>query len=432
MNDIPIGVLLGALVVLLLLSAFFSTSETSMMALNRYRLKHLAREGHRGAKLTSGLLAHTDKLLGVILLGNNLINAAAAALVTVITLREFGNGGLALTLATLAVTFAILVFSEVTPKILGAAYAETIALKVAYVLAPLLRLAYPVVWFVNLFVRAILWLLRLTPPVGESNQALRPEELRTAVLEAGRYIPAQHQNMFLNLFELQSITVDDVMTPRSQIEALDIEAPVEVIIEQLATSHHTRLPAFRRELNEVIGIIHIRRVMHWLHAGTLDLDTLRETLQDPYFIPGGTPLLLQLQHFQENHRRLGLVVDEYGELMGLVTLEDILEEIVGEFTTHGPQQSGTYQKLEDGSFLVDAGAALRTLNRKLKLHFPLTGPKTLNGLLLEHLQDIPEGGISLKVAGYPIEIVQTHDRVIKMARIFPATEAENDALRSDG
>jgi Mg2+/Co2+ transporter CorB len=418
LDDIPISALIGAFFVLLILSAFFSTSETSMMALNRYRLKHLVQQGHRGAKLTSLLLARTDKLLGVILLGNNLVNAAAAALVTAITFRLFGQNEWALSLATLVVTFMILVFSEVTPKVLGAAYSERIAFPASYLLTPLLKLAYPIVWFVNLFVRSLLWIMRLKPQSVVENQ-LGLEELRTVVLEAGHFFPQKHQSILLNLFELENITVDDVMTPRNQIEAIDIAAPADIIIQRLSTSHHTRLPVYSEQLDEIIGIVHVRRVLHQAQVGELNADTIKEITRDPYFIPAGTPLFTQLQHFQENHRRIGLVVDEYGELMGLVTLEDILEEIVGEFTTNAPSQIGAYRKQEDGSWLVEGSSLLRDLNRKLGLSLPLDGPKTLNGLILEHLEDIPEADTSLRIANHTLEIVQTQDRVVKMVRIFP-------------
>ena len=422
MNDIPLGVLIGTLAVLLILSGFFSISETSMMALNRYRLKHLVKQGHRGAKLTAYLLEHTDKLLGILLLGNNLLNAAAAALVTVITIKLFGDNEWSLTIGTLAVTFLILVFSEITPKVLGAAYPERVALPASYVLTPLLRLAYPVIWFVNLFVKLLLWLMRLKPNDAETH-SLSPEELRTLVLEAGHYIPQKHQSILLNLFSLEKITVDDVMTPRNQIEALDIDASAEEIRHQLSTSHHTRLPVYQGQLDNIIGQIHMRKVLHQTQTGELDAEALREVMREPYFIPAGTALFTQLQHFQETQRRAGLVVDEYGELLGLVSLEDILEEIVGEFTTHAPAQGSTYRRQEDGGWLVDGGSLLRDLNRKLALQFPLDGPKTLNGLILEHLEDIPEAGISLKIADIALEIIQTQDRAVKVVKIFPPTRA---------
>lgn len=416
MDDISTSALFSVLMLLLIFSGFFSMSETSMMALNRYRLKHLANRGHRGAQLTSLLLAKTDKLLGVILLCNNLLNAAAATLVTVITVRLIGESEFALAVGTLSVTAALLVFSEITPKVIGAAYPERIAIPSSYILAPLLRLFYPVVWFVNLFVRSLLWLLRLKPPATAT--ALNMEELHTLVLEAGHYILPKHQSIFLNLFELENVSVDDVMIPRNQIEAIDLDAPEEMIREQLATSHHTRLPVYRGRLDNIVGVIHIRHVLHQVRSNEINTEMLREIVREPYFIPAGTSLFSQLQHFQENRHHIGLVVDEYGELLGLVSLEDILEEIVGEFASRPTAHGGIYPQ-DDGSWLVDGGCSLRDLNRKLKLNLPLDGPKTLNGLILEHFEDIPEAGTSFKINGHTLEIVQTQDRIVKVVRIFP-------------
>ena len=328
MDEIPLHSLLIAFFVLLIVSAFFSISETSMMALNRYRLRHLATTGNRGARLTTQLLEQTDKLLGVVLLGNNLVNTAAASLATVIAFRVLGESELGLAIATGVAAFFIVVFSEVTPKVIGASYPERIAFPAAYVLAPLLRFVYPLVWFVNLFVKGLLSLLRLQPPGGEAS-VLSLEELRTLVLEGGRFLPPKHQKILLNLFDLQSITVDDLMTPRSQIEAVDIDSPPEELGRQVSSSNHTRLPVYRGSLDNIIGILHVRKVLN-LGADDIRSETLTQIMRPPYFIPVGTPLLAQLQHFQEEEERLGLVVDEYGELMGLITLEDILEEIIGD------------------------------------------------------------------------------------------------------
>ena len=424
MDDIPLSAQLATLIVLLITSAFFSIAETSMMALNRYRLKHLAKLGNRGALLTSRLLARTDRLLGVILLGNNLINAAAATLVGVITIEFFGENKIALGLGTLAVTFLILVFSEITPKVIGAAYAERIALSAAYVLVPLLRLLTPVVWFVNLFVSALLALMRIKPPTGGEPQRLSAEELRSLVLEAGHYIPKKHRSILVNLFDLERITVEDVMTPRAHIEAIDLEAPLELISEQLATSYHTRLVVYRSELGNIAGILHLRRVLSLTREGELDRDKLAGLLTEPYFIPASTPLFAQLQYFQENRQHFALVVDEYGELQGLLTVEDIIEEIIGEFTTTAPSVATVHAWDKNGSALVEGASPLREINRKLGLAFPLDGPKTLNGLVLEHLQDIPEAGVSLKITGVTIEILQIQDRAIKTIRLFkPTTQA---------
>lgn len=410
--------MLIALVVLLVLSGFFSISETSMMALNRYRLRHLVSAGSRSARLTSQLLQQTDKLLGVILLGSNLINAAIAVIVAEIARRLLGESEVVLAAATGMATFFILVFAEISPKVMGAAYPERIALPASFILMPLLKLVSPIIWFVNLFVQGLLWLLRLKPRSGE-EPTLSMEELRTLVMEGANFIPAKHHTILMNLFDLEDITVDDVMIPRAQIEAIDLDAPIDSIREELATTNHTRLPVCAGSLDNVIGILHVRKVLHQTRTGELSRETLREIVREPYFIPEGTPLFTQLQNFQGTQRRLGLVVDEYGEIQGLVTLEDILEEIVGEFTSNAPSRGSLFTPQDDGSLLVEGRCSLRLLNRKLGLNFPLDGPKTINGLILEHLEDIPEAGVSLKISGHPIEIVQTQDRMVKVVRILP-------------
>lgn len=419
LNDIPLSLQLGALVLLIMIAAFFAIAETSLMTLNRYRMRHLAKEGHRGAKLASALLARTDQLLGVILLGNSFATAASATLVTIISVHLFGQGQMVLALGTLAVTFAILVFGEISPKVIAATYPEKLAFASSYLLYPLLKVLYPAVWFINLFVRGFLKILGIKPNFSETVHSVSMEELRTIVTEAGGYIPKQHQSILLNLFDLENTTVDDVMTAHTQIESVDFDMPFETIMEQIATSHHTRMLVREGASEEIVGVIHIRRVMHQARNGQLDLEMLREVVSEPYFIPSGTPLYTQLQQFQENQQRMALVVDEYGELKGLVTLEDILEEIVGDFTTQSPTTSGTYSKQEDGSWLVDGASQLRDLNRKLGLNFSLDGPKTLNGLILEYFQDIPEVGTSFKIDGYAIEILQTQERIVKSVRIFP-------------
>ncbi len=425
MENLSINTLFGLLVGLLFLSACFSASETAMMAINRYRLRHSAETGHRGAILTLSLLNQTDKLLGVILLGNNLVNIAAATLATIISIRLFGDSDLALSLATLLLTFLILVFSEVTPKVLGASYPERIAYPAAYVLTPLLKVTYPVVWFVNLFVQGILRLLGIKPPEPGLGNRLGLEELRTIVLESAGVLPREHQRILVNLLELEDITVDDVMTPRSQIEAIDIEDDPERLRQQISTSHHTRLVVHAGSSDNLLGILHVRRVLHALAGEELDPETLKENLEDPYFVPAGTPLFTQLRNFQSSRRRLALVVDEYGELQGLVTLEDLLEEMIGEFTTQAPSDLGYLRREEDGSWLAEGSVLLRHLNRKLGLSLPLDGPKTLNGLLLEQFEDIPEVGVSLKLGDVPVEIVQTQDRAVKMARIYlPASDID--------
>ena len=383
MDNISTSTLFGVLAVLLLTSAFFSASETAMMAINRYRLRHAAKSGVRGAMRAQALLNRTDKLLGVILLGNNLVNAASGTLSAVLAIRLFGDGEVVLMVATLLLTFLILVFSEVTPKVLGAAFPERVAYPATWLLTPLLKLAYPVVWFVNLFVQGILRLLRIKQPEPGQGNSLGLEELRTIVLESSGRMPREHHRILMNLLELEDITVDDVMTPRSQIEAIDIEDDPERLRQQISTSHHTRLVVQQGSPDTLLGVLHVRRVLHALTGEELDPETLKENLEDPYFVPAGTPLFTQLRNFQSGRRRLALVVDEYGELQGLVTLEDLLEEMVGEFTTQAPSDMGYLRREEDGSWLAEGSVLLRHLNRKLGLSLPLDGPKTLNGLLLE-------------------------------------------------
>ena len=410
--------LIGALVLLLVLSAFFSGSETSMMAVNRYRLKTLAKSGHRGAHLAERLLAQTDKLLSAILIGNNLVNSAAATLVTVIVFRLYGESELALTLATLLVTFLILVFSEVTPKVIGASWPDRLAPVASFPLTFLVKLLRPVIWFVNLFVQAQLKLFRLKPSAA-SEHSMGVEELRTLLAESGSFLPSQHRSILSNLFDLEEVTVDDAMLPRGQIEAIDLSAEPEEIVRQLGTSHHARLPVYQDDPNNVIGMLHVRRALARLQEEDFDSETFRTWLREPYYIPSGTSLYAQLTQFQATRQSLGLVVDEYGELLGLVTVEDILEEIVGEFTAVLPGGQVASSMQSDGSYLVDGAASLRELNRKLKLQFPLEGPRTLNGLVLEHLEAMPEAGISVLIAGYPVEVVQVQERMVKTARIAP-------------
>jgi magnesium and cobalt exporter, CNNM family len=422
-DDIPVSTLFVALLVLLVASAFFSISETSMMAINRYRLRHLVQQKHRGARLVSDLLSSTDQFLGVVLLGNNVINAAAALLVGQIARRYLGDSEFALVIATAAAAFAILVFSEITPKVVGATYPERIALPASYVITPLLRLTRPFVWFVNLFVQALLRLMRLDPARDAAEHKPSVEELRTLVLETG-YLPQKHQSILLNLFDLQAVTVDDVMVPRNQLETIDLEAPLEQIAQQLATAYHRRLVAYSNEPDEIAGMLRARHVLNLVQQGSLTRERLKKLVREAYFVPSGTPLFSQLQNFQEHQDRMALVVDEYGELKGLVTLEDILEELIGEFTTGSPLRSGGYYPQADGSVLVEGATPLRELNRKLGFAFPLDGPKTVNGLILEHLQEIPEPGTSMKIANHPIEIVQTQDRSVKAVRIYPVHDAQ--------
>ena len=423
MDNIPIPWQLAILALLLLISGFFSIAETSLMSLNRYRLRHLVKEGNRGARIASALLAKTDKLLGVILLCNNFANAASATLVTIITVELFGEGEWVLMIGTLAVTFAILVFSEISPKVIAAAYPEKLGIMCSYVLYPLLKVLYPFVWFINLFVEGLLKLVRVNVNFSESAQSLTMDELRSIVTDAGHFMPKKHRTILLNLFDLEKITVDDVMTAHTQVEVIDFDSAIDDIMQRISNSHHTRLPVREGDNEEIIGIIHVRKVINQLRThrqdAELNKEDLREVMSEPYFVPSGTPLYTQIQQFQENQERIALVVDEYGEFKGLITLEDILEEVIGDFTTQSPSRTGSYRQEADGSWLVDGSSALRDLNKKLNLSLPLDGPRTLNGLVLEHFEDIPETGTSFKIGAHKLEIMQTQDRIVKSVKIFP-------------
>jgi len=423
MEDIPLWIEFVVLALLLLLSAYFSIAETAMMALNRYRLNHLVAQGHGGARRAANLLKRTDKLLGAILIGNTLVIAAATTITSLVAVRLLGEDKLVYAISTMLISFLIIVFSEITPKVIGATYPERVALPLAYVLGPTMWLLEPASWFVNLFVRPLLALLGIRPEENAEVPKLAPEEIRTLILESSSFMPKKHVAILLNLFDLEAITVNDVMVPRNHIEAVDIGAPIEQIRQQIATAHHRRLLVYRGRLDEVVGTLRVRDVLNLVQNDELTGEKLGAVVREPYFVPAGTPLFSQLQSFQEHQDRLSLVVDEYGELLGLVTLEDILEEIIGEFTTHSPLHSGGFTLQTDGSYLVEGATLLRELNRKLGFHFPLDGPKTLNGLILEYLQAIPEPNTSVKIAGYPLEIVQAHDRVVKGVRIFPPERA---------
>jgi Mg2+/Co2+ transporter CorB len=418
LDQIPLSLLVGALIALLALSAFFSMSETAMMAANRYRLRHRAREGRLGAKLALKLLARLDRLLGVILLGNNLVNVAAAALVSLISLRLFGNDEWMLGAMTLLLTFAILVFAEITPKVVGASHADLLSEGLSFVFMPLIRLLYPVIWFVNLFVSALLRLFGLSLRPAADAEKLTPEELRTLVMESRALIPAKHGSILMNLLDLGKIRVEDVMTPRGGVEILDVDAAWEEIRARLVNSHHARLPVCRESLDHLLGVLPARQALSRLAEPEFERNALLAQLLPPYYIPVGTTLIAQLGFFQENRQRLGFVIDEYGEILGLVSLEDIVEEIVGEFAAALPGATRQFVWDAEGGVMVEGSQPLRELNRKLGLNFPLDGPKTLNGLILEQLEDIPETRVSLKLHGVAVEVVQTRNKSVKIARIY--------------
>lgn len=417
MDAIPLWAHALALVVLLLVSAFFSISETSMMALNRFRLGHMVKEGRPGAAIAARLLGRTDTLLGTVLLGNNLVNTAMTALVTSLAIRQFGNDDTVLLIATTSIAVLIIVVCEITPKVIGATWPEKIALPSSYLLAPLTRALAPAVWCMNLLSGWLLNLLRIRPDEAAEDR-LSPEELRTIVLESGQLMPGKHRAILLNLFDLESITVDDVMTPRNRVESLDVSTSEQGIREQLATCYHNKLPVHEGELNRVVGLLHVRRALSLLQRDSFEADDLRALLTEPYFIPSGTPVFTQLQFFQENRQRIGLVVDEYGEVLGLVTLEDIIEEIIGEFTTTMPGgHADAAWDAGGGGVQVEAATSLRDLNRRLGTRFPLDGPRTLNGLILEALQDMPDGNVSIRFGDIGAEVTQIQGRLIRSVRL---------------
>ncbi len=418
MDDPSTGTLLGAIFVLMVLSAYFSGTETAMMALNRYRLKHLANEGHGGAKRAAKLLERPDRLLGVILIGNNLVNFSAASLATLIALDLYGERGVAI--APVVCTIMFLIFSEVAPKTISALYPEKIALPSSYILTILLWLLYPFVWMVNGCANGLLRMFGIQHD-DYSDDNLSPEELRTVVFE-GSQIAAHPQNMMLGILDLQKVTVDDIMVPRTEIYGIDTEDDIDVILNQIRTSQHTRIPVFKNDIDHVIGILHLRNVSKILTREPLTKATLLQLTEEPYFVPENTPLQLQLFNFQQARQRIGLVVDEYGDIQGIVTIEDILEEIVGEFTTDLADTSVDIHPQDDGSYLIDGGTHIRLINRQLSWELPQDGPKTLNGLIIEHLETIPESNVCIKLGAHRIEIIQIQDNVIRTAKVSKAPE----------
>jgi len=385
------------------------------MTLNRYRLRHLVQKKHRSAMLAEKLLQRPDRLIGLILLGNNLVNVLAAQIVTVIALRLYGDYAIAI--AGGIFTLVVLIFSEVIPKTLAAMRPEAIAFPSAWVYLVISKPLWPLVWLVNQITNGVLFLLRIKVSDGDSMHSLSREELRTVVVETGAIVSRRYQKMLLNILDLDQITVEDIMVPRNEITGIDLADDLDEIIEQLSSSQHTRLPLFEENIDAVVGIIHLRRIIPLIKNNALDKDALRAMARDPLFIPEGTQLSRQLGQLQLRKRRIGLVVDEYGDILGLITLEDILEEIVGEFTTDPADAEREVFPQSDGTVLVDGGVHLRMLNRQLKLKLSTDGPKTLNGLILEYMETIPEPGTSVKIEGYPMEIVQTQDNRVVTVRM---------------
>ncbi|WP_224010196.1 HlyC/CorC family transporter [Paraburkholderia tropica] len=423
MDHLPLWAQISAVFVLLICSSFFSISETAMMALNRHRLKYLASHGALGAKTTQKLLVRPDLLLSVILIGNNLFNTIIPVLTTSIALHTFGHDNLVLSVATGIVAFLIIVFAEITPKIVGATFPEKIALPASLLIAPLMRVTKPVIWFVNGFANAILRVLHINTHKAR-DQRLSTEELRTIVLESGSFMPTKHRSILLNLFDLENITVDDVMIPRRRIEALDYDAPLEDILHQLETCYHNKLIVYQGDIDRVLGVLHVRKTLAALHNQDFERETLRELLAEPYFVPTGTAVFQQLQYFQESRHRIALVVNEYGELEGLVTPEDIIEELIGEFTTTMPR-SGTGRGgwNDEGECIVPGSMPLRELNRWLQIKLPTDGPKTLNGLILEVLEEIPEGDVCLQIGDVKLEVLRSDDQAVRTVKLFkPGTK----------
>jgi len=422
-DDVPLAALMGLLVTLLVLSAFFSGSETALMSLNRYQLRHKARQGHRGAKLAEQLLQRPDRLIGLILLGNNLVNFSAASLVALIALKIGGQPAVAL--GTLILTLVVLIFSEAAPKTLAALHPERIAFPAAIIYYPLLKLTYPVVWLTNVASNGVLYLLGVRQGDIRSN-ALTREELRTVVHEAGGRISGRYRQMLISILDLEKVTVDDVMVPHNEIVGIDLDDEPEEIERIINQCVHTRIPVYQDKIDNVVGILHMRRLAN-LARPSFDKDAFVELLEEPYFIPEGTPLSTQLVQFQRRRQRIALVVDEYGDIQGIVTLEDILEEIVGEFTTDPGDD--VEDAIRDGAdtWLVNGAANIRELNRAQSWSLPTDGPKTLNGLIVEMLETIPKPSTCLKISGYPIEILATDDNRVRTVRIGPRVENTDDS-----
>lgn len=417
MNDVPIGILLLTLTILIGLSGFFSGSETALMTLNRYRLRNLAKNGNKGAIKATALLEKPDRLIGLILLGNNFVNILASALATILAINLWGDAGIAIVTGVL--TLVILIFAEVLPKTLATLRSEKLAFFAAHIYTPLMRIAWPVVFLINTFVNKLLALAGVDINHSGNGDKLNSEELRTVVTEAGDMIPERHQKMLLNILDLEKVTVDEIMVPRNEIEGIDLNEPWPEIVEKLGQSAHSRMPVYREDIDNVEGFIYLRRMLKLLKGQELTQAYVESSVREAYFVPESTPVTLQLLNFQQAKKRIGLVVDEYGDIQGLVTIEDILEEIVGEFTSDPTKHEKLSEiaLMQDGSYTVQGSISVRELNRELSWNLPTEGPRTLNGLVLEHLQNIPEIGASFIINGRPIEITKVQSNVVQLARL---------------
>jgi Mg2+/Co2+ transporter CorB len=404
------------LVFLILLSGFFSAAETALMAINRYRLRHKAKMQKHYAILILKLLKRPDRLLGMILIGNCVANIFASSLATLLAIHFMGNDGVALFAVVL--TLIILVFAEVAPKTVAALYSEKVARVVAYPVLILLKLFYPLVWFINTLSNGLLHLLHVKVS-GQIAEPLSREELRSAVFEGTGKVPHQYQRMLLGILDLNKVTVDDVMIPRHEIIGIDLEHSWETIQKQIAQSNHDWLPVYRENINKIAGVLHVRDLLQRGLDKQLNKDQLLKAISEPYFVPEGTLLNIQLHHFQNTNKRMAVIVDEYGEIKGLLTLKDILEEVLGEFTSSVNTASKMIRKQSDGSFLANGAITVRELNRVTQHHLPIGGPRTLSGLIIEYLESIPHVGTCVLIGGYPIEILEVKDNRVKLARIFP-------------
>ncbi|UOE78729.1 CNNM domain-containing protein [Vibrio splendidus] len=418
MDDISTGILFALLACLIVISGYFSGSETGMMSLNRYRLKHLANTGHKGAKRVEKLLNRPDRLIGLILIGNNLVNILASAIATILGMRIYGDIGVAI--ATGVLTLVILVFAEVTPKTIASLFPERVSYASSILLIILMKVLSPLVILVNFITNGFIRILGVKAR-HDATDHLSSEELRTVVNEAGSLIPQRHQDMLVSILDLEHVTVNDIMVPRNEITGIDINDDWKSIVRQLTHSPHGRIVLYRDQIDEVVGMLRLREAYRlMLEKNEFNKETLLRAADEIYFIPEATPLNIQLLKFQRNKQRIGLIVDEYGDINGLVTLEDILEEIVGEFTTSiAPSLSEEITPQSDGSFLIEGSANIRDINKGLQWTLPTNGPRTLNGLILEHLEDIPESHLSVQVASHPMEIVELEENRIKLVRVFP-------------
>ncbi|GAB5450494.1 MAG: HlyC/CorC family transporter [Halioglobus sp.] len=413
MNDAPLGLLFSILAALIVLSGFFSSSETGMMSLNRYRLKHLQKNQHRGALRAARLLERPDRLIGLILIGNNLVNILAASIATVIAIRLWGDAGVVI--ASILLTLVLLVFAEITPKTIAALHPEKIAFPASLILKPLMWALYPVVVLVNTVTNGLLHLLGFDPVNGK-DEHVSSDELRTIVTEAGRLIPARHRGMLLNILDLEEVTVDDIMVPRNDVSGIDLNNADADILECIQSSTHTRLPVWRDDINNIVGILHMRSASRVLAADGLDREALEREMEKPYFVPESTPLHTQLMNFQQRKNPFAVVVDEYGEVMGLAALEDILEEIVGEFTSNVTESEENIYAQRDGSYIIAGTATVRDINKHLHWELPTDGPKTLSGLILEYLESFPDASAGLTIDRYRLEILELEGNVVKAVR----------------